>query len=351
MEDKRIEVIIKDTNFQTLGIVDNASSIIWRKKYNETGQFEIKIMANLDNARLLQKNYYVFREDDDSVGIIEDINYTEDEENGDFLLVAGRFAEKILGQRVVWAQTNLYGTAEIGIRNLILDNIINPLLPERKIDIIALGQLKQFTERINSQVTGANIEEYIKEVCKTFGYGYRLLFYNNKFYFELYKGVNRSYSQTENTYVVFNKKLDNIITSEYNEVNSTVKNVALVAGEGEGVSRKTFVVGNAEGINRKEIFVDAKDVSSNEGELTDGEYYPLLEQRGSEKLSEHTTTQSFDSEINLGNYQYGKNKDFYLGDIVTEENEELGIYLNARIIEVIEAYDENGYSIIPTFGS
>lgn len=351
MEDKRIEVIIKDTNFQALGIIDNASSIIWRKKYYETGQFEIEIMANLDNAKLLKKDYYVFREDDDSVGIIEDIKYTEDDENGDFIIAAGRFAEKILGQRIVWAQTNLYGTAEVGIRNLLLDNIINPLLPERKIDIIALGQMKQFPERINAQVTGANIEEYIQEVCKTFGYGYRLLFYNNKFFFELYKGVNRSYSQTENTYVVFNKDFDNIIKSEYNEVNSTVRNVAMVAGEGEGLSRKTYVVGTYRGIDRKEIYVDAKDISSNEGELTSEEYYPLLIQRGYEKLSEHTTTQSFDSEINLGNYQYGKNKDFYLGDIVTEENEELGLYLNARIVEVVEAYNENGYSIIPTFGS
>lgn len=43
------------------------------------------------------------------------------------------------------------------------------------------------------------------------------------------------------------------------------RNVALVAGEGEGLDRKTIPVGAAEGMERYELYVDARDVSSNEG--------------------------------------------------------------------------------------
>lgn len=37
-----------------------------------------------------------------------------------------------------------------------------------------------------------------------------------------------------------------------------------------------------------------------------------------------------------------------LGDIVTVQNE-YGITMNARITEVIETFDENGYSVSPKF--
>lgn len=346
--DKRIELLILDQNFEALGLVDNADSIIWNKRYYETGVFEIYINANLKNALLLQENNYVVREDDDSVGIIENIEYTETEEDGEFLTITGRFSESILGRRIVWKQTNLYGTAEIGLRNLLLDNVITPQDQSRRIEIIELGKLKGFLDRLEAQVTGADLELYIQEVCKNLNIGYRFIYQNKKFYFELYKGIDRSYNQTANPYVVFSKNYDNLLASEYRKHTSNFKNVALVAGEGEGVERKTAVVGNISGLARKEIFIDAKDISSNDGEIIDTEYIPLLTARGNEKIAEFSITNEFDGTVDIKNYKY--KEDYELGDIVTIENELINIYMNARIIEITEVYDENGYEITPRFG-
>lgn len=348
MEDKRIELIVLNQNFERLGLIDNADSIIWNKRYYETGEFEIYINASLKNATLLQEDFYVIREDDDSVGIIEDIEYSETEEDGEFLTITGKFAESLLGRRIVWKQTNLFGTAEVGLRNLVIDNFILPTDDSRKITIIELGALKGFTDRLEAQVTGTNIELYIQEVCKNLGMGYRLKYINKKFYFELYKGVDRSYNQTANPYVVFNKNFDNLLSSYYKKTTSKYKNVALVAGEGEGILRKNSVVGTATGLARKEVFVDAKDVSSNDGEINTTEYTNLLQARGKEKLTEHIITNEFDGSIDIKNYKY--KKDYDLGDIVTVENEEISLYMNARIIEITEVYDETGYEISPKFG-
>ena len=127
------------------------------------------------------------------------------------------------------------------------------------------------------------------------------------------------------------------------------KNFAVVAGEGEGTARRTRAVGNTRGLDRKELFVDARDLSSNDGEITDDEYNKSLDERGGEKLAEVKPIVKFEGEVLLdGNYVY--KQDFNLGDVVTVENKKYGVFINTRIIEILESEDENGYVITPTFG-
>jgi hypothetical protein len=127
------------------------------------------------------------------------------------------------------------------------------------------------------------------------------------------------------------------------------KNVTLVAGEGEGISRKTAVVGSGSGLNRRELFTDARDISSDteSGTLSDVEYYALLNKRGSEALSERIIVTAFDGEVEATRlYKYGR--DFFIGDIVQIINE-YGHEGSAYISELIFSQNENGISIYPTF--
>lgn len=88
-----------------------------------------------------------------------------------------------------------------------------------------------------------------------------------------------------------------------------MKNVTLVAGEGEGAARKTSIVGTASGLERRELFTDARDISSDVGEgktLTSAEYTEQLNQRGTEKLSEYKTVTSFEGEVEATRmFKYG----------------------------------------------
>ncbi len=100
----------------------------------------------------------------------------------------------------------------------------------------------------------------------------------NKFAFSLYAGVDRSYEQTENPYVVFSPNFENIINSNYYSSRASFRNVTLVAGEGEGAARRTAIVGSASGLGRRELFTDARDISSDteDGTLSDAEYMAQL---------------------------------------------------------------------------
>lgn len=143
------------------------------------------------------------------------------------------------------------------------------------------------------------------------------------------------------------------VTSSYTYEN--YKNVALIAGEGEGNERKTDTVElpipdiKKTGLMRREIFVDAKDISSktDNGDLSIDEYKTLLRQRGFEKLIEKLPISLFSTDPIIG-IQYELGVDYDLGDIVEMEASKDTIK-NCRITEITISSDSNGYTVYPYF--
>ena len=98
------------------------------------------------------------------------------------------------------------------------------------------------------------------------------------------------------------------------------------------------------------IIADLESDSPNDGDsviLRDVVYSIYLLNRGYEKLAEFGSTKSFDGSIEP-NITFKYKKDYFLGDEVTVENE-YGISVKARITEVVEVDDDNGYSVEPKF--
>jgi hypothetical protein len=338
--------IIMNENFERLGMIKRYTSFLWHKCYYKCGDFEITMSTAEHNYDLIQVGRYVARDDDDRIGVIEKVVVTFDIDTGETATISGRFIEKILGQRIVWDQTSVNGTVENGIYAILYANIINPSDADRKIDSFELKAPKHFADRLEAQYTGTNILSLTEEVCQALSIGFKVALQNGKLVFELYKGTDRSYGQKDNTWVVFSDVNGIMTDMSYRYAIDGETNVARVAGEGEGKDRKVSTVGSSSGLERKELFVDAKDIQSNGGEITDAEYINLLNQRGAEKLT--MPVQEVDSAVRLTN-KYVYKKDFDLGDIVSIENTEWGISMNKRIVEVLES-QELGYSVIVTFG-
>lgn len=86
---------------------------------------------------------------------------------------------------------------------------------------------------------------------------------------------------------------------------------------------------------------------SDEVKLRDVVYSVYLLTRGYEKLAEFGAVTSFEGTVEP-NTTFVYNKDYFLGDLVTIQNE-FGITVQARITEVIEVDDDNGSSVEPKF--
>lgn len=342
-----MDLYVRNRSFELIGVIDYAESVIWTNRYNEAGDFEIYIRADNKVISVLAIGNYLTRPDNDMVGIIEKVELTTDSENGNYYTVTGRDAKSLLGRRVIWQQTILSGNAEDAIRQLITENLINPTKETRKIPNFILGDKANFTDTINRQFTGDNLLEAITSICESLNYGFKVVLEDGNFVFTLYKGTDRSNAQDTVPQVTFSPTFDNITNSTYSWDETSYKNVALVAGEGEGLARRMQAVGDSSGLDRYETFVDARDISSNDGEVSTEDYTAQLVQRGSESLAETVVVESFEGEV-ITNNQYILNQDFFLGDVVTVENE-FGIRGDVRIVEIIESEDIEGYKIIPTF--
>lgn len=343
-----MDLFVLGEDFQPIAVVDDFQSLIWAKRYYDFGDCEVYIRASTDYINLFRNGRYLMRNDDDMICRIVKTELNTDAEEGDFIIVTGWDCRYILSQRIVWFQTNFNGTVEDYIRRLVNDNIVNPSTSYRRIPNFILGPRLGLTDRIEQQVTYEPLDEKIIEICKAYGYGTRVTFNeDNQFVFEVYTGTDRSYEQDVNDYVVFSREFDNIVSSKYIDDRSNFKNAVLVAGEGEGVNRQRYSYGTASGVDRYETFVDADNLSS---EVEEGEtinYTEMMRAKAIEALGEYGTVVSFEGEVEP-NYSYKYGTDYGLGDIVQVEND-YQIYASARITEVLETFDENGYSVIPTF--
>ena len=370
---------ILDTTKTKIGIIDTAQSIIWHSVYFGVGDFEIYVEATANNIELLQIGNYVAREDTNDVGIIESINVDFDLQNGYMITASGRFLKSILDRRLIYklsgntnTPTILSGLVEVAARKLVQDNAINCTFDSRRnISGLALGQLKGFNKQIvdingnpsQIQVSYQNLLEYTDELLKDYGYAAKVTINdsNKNFLYTVYTGTDRSVDNTGGYQpIIISTDYDNLNSSAYSFDVASLKNAVLIGGAGEDLDRfYSLLTGGLTGLQLREVFLDASSInrtykeegSDTEQEYTTAEYTALLNQEGKVALNETIAVENFNGDINVSFGIYQFNRDYFLGDIVTIQDNKINKYVNNRITEATEVQDENGYTVDVVFGT
>ena len=361
-----VNISVLDSDLGCIGIIDKCSSFIWTDRYNDAGDFELCLPVTAKYAQSIKEDMFLSIPSSNRTMIVESIKIITDSEEGNTYNITGRSLESILDRRIVWKQTQVSGSVQNAIHLLIDDAIINPTDARRQIPNF------RFIENDDPDVTSVNysqIAQYkgdslfdiIKKVCQAFHLGFKIELNNGYLDFELIAGTNRSYSQITNPYVVFSPNNDNLLNSNFLTSVKNYKNVLRIAGEGEGATQ-TFITHYLEfddnnaseivGLSRREIYIDCHDVSS----VTSGntvmdveQYTNTLVQKGVEKLTELVPETEFEGEIDATvNYIY--NVDYYVGDICEIQNE-FGMRDEVRVAEVVQTWEADGYTCIPTLSS
>lgn len=366
-------VEIRNENTEVVGIIDVAKSIIWRSSYFGVGDFEIYAPAHGDALGLLRIGYYVTRPDNAEVGIIESIEIANDIRDGLMIAAKGRFAKSILDRRLIYnlsgatnTATILRGNVEAAVRGVVSSNAIACAFDTRRnIPRLELGTLAAIQKIIvdsdgkatEKQVSFGNLLEYTDSLLEEYGMAATVKLNAGKLQYVVYQGADRSTGNTAgNMPIVFSQEYDNLTGSDYLYNAATEKNVALIGGEGEGIERfYSLLAGQQTGLSRREMWVDAqsisktyKDASDAEQTYTDAEYKAMLDAEGKQLLAPLVATEAFSGTIDItnGNWVYGR--DFALGDLVTVQDNGIGIYATARVSEITEVQDENGYTVAAT---
>lgn len=355
-------IYVLNQNLELQGVIDEYESVIWRPAYCEIGNFEIYMSASDKAIALLRPNWYVVRSTDISVVngvtvykkvmVIKNIQLTTDVEDGNYLCVTGRELKFLLHQRIVWGRYIIRDSVEYALRRLIGANAVEPVEPTRTIPNMQFADPKGYPEQIEIQVSNKQLDEAVIDICKTYGYGWDIYIKGGKLTVDIYKGVDHSYSQTKNAYVIFSDNFDNLFETEYLYESENYANMTLVGGEGEGNDRiYSYVNNDVSGLERYETFTDARDISQNldseDEAISYEDYLLLLDERGKENLSDKTITEGFNGEV-ISDMTFKYGVDFFIGDIVTVINE-YGIEKNVRVLSAIESEGEDGVKLLPQF--
>ena len=349
-----MNLYVLDEQFNPIKLIEEYESLIWATRYKTCGDFELYLtITSPEVLNYFKRGYYIARSDVDSLMIIEQLTTETDTDDENHLSITGRSLESIPERRIVWGSKSITGNLQDGIISLFNDNLINPSDPNRKINnykFIVSDDPNIISMTMDAQYTGDDLYSILTNVCEERNMGFKtILNSDNEFVTSLYCGKDRTLDQLVYPAVVFSPMYENLDTSSFVQNSKGYKNVTLIGGEGDAGNRKYVPYGEEHGLNRREVYTDASGTTSNVNNrrLTDEEYTALLIQKGKEKLAESPDIEAFEGTVlPTASYEFGK--DYYLGDLVTVINE-YGITANARVIEAVESFDSNGYSLIPTF--
>ena len=341
-----MDLLFLDKEYKICNVVDSYKNLAWNRKYFDVGNFSIELEFDIYKQIKENNATYIYCNEFREIAKIETLEYNSKSEESTVVLT-GRFLENILENRVIPTTKTYKGTTEEIARNLVNDYCIknNPILN------LKLGEYKGLGSTQVYQNTGDDIKKAIHELFKPEGLTYSIdyVFDTNELIFNVWQGTDRTEKQSENSWATFSKNFENIQSDKYSINETQYKNYAYVAGQDKGENRIVVEINKMKaGEERKELYIDARDLQQ-EDNMTVDEYKETLKQRGLEKLQENNRVEvtEFEADSN-SNLEY--KKDYDLGDIVTYKNDDLGLYVENRIVEISEVFDGQDKSIEIVFG-
>lgn len=263
-----------DGNVHNVAVIDSAVSVIWVRRYDTPGEFEIETPATGELWRVLTSflgELFVLREDSDVPMYIERIRMTEGA-GGDTILINGRTADAVMDSRVIGYQTDFTKTVRMpyaqALRKLVFDNLINPPThtdyrqdPEtRVLRPFAFDGTPLTGGLLVRNYRGENLLEAVDGLLSETGFGLQCRNIGGTFTFELLNGQDRPH-------VVFSANNENLLRCEYDIdlrekcnvvfVNATgAENTAKSDGSNPYTTTQQAAIVGASNYHRRESSID-----------------------------------------------------------------------------------------------
>lgn len=340
---KTISLNVYDRDLNFLGVIDSYSSLRWRRKYFETGEFELNLNPTSNNYKLLNYDNILIRSDlseNEEFGIIEDWKFVDDGKKVS-ITVYGRFGLSLLERRIIKNRINFSGSYINGFKKL-----LSTMRPFSLLDVVDSDIL---SDNVDYQCTYKNVYTFHEKLSRASGIGGKIIadLKNKRYKYINYIGLDRTEEQKNNTRYEFSEDKSNLDKTEYTYSRKNLINDVLVGGVGEDTNRilrnVTKIDLNTHDFDIREAFVDAKSESNTD--LSINQYNAILDAIGHQNLAE--PIESFEATVNALDYR----KRWNLGDIVNIKKESWNQSKRQRITEVEEIIERGKHDVIPVYGT
>lgn len=366
------------SSFELVAEIDNYEYLTFSRRWHTVGEFELRINRyKKDTDKLVKNNIILIGNQNHKVFIIKhrEIGLDEKGKQSEQWVIKGYSLQGILNQRITvppstTAYDNKSGRAETVMKHYVNNHVINPVDASRKIDQVSMNVDVGRGSSVSWQSRYKNLAEELAEISLVTGLGWLVYldYKQRKWVFDVVEGRDLTANNGNNPPVIFSPDFDSIKNQSFADSDFNYKNYGYVGGQGEGAERYIVTIGNSTGLDRIETFIDARDIEDNS----------QLPIRGQQKMKEFETELYLEAEILtpikrieyehehhfLSRYQtvnkstrkevlYGSfiyEEDYDLGDIVTIQNRRWGVTRDARITQLKEIYEPNGFKLEAVFG-
>ena len=332
----QVEIRVYNPSLELQGVIDEFSSLIWIRRYQMPGEFELKTPYASESKNLLIPENIIQRYDGEATleaGVIENIVMTSNE-----ITIKGRFLESYLDRRLIKDTTYFSGNAEDSMRSIITNMASIPLLE--------LGTDHGLTETLEFQATYKSVLNIIQKVCKATTLGFRIRpdFSLRKLYFEVYKGADLTAYTSQR--VIFSEKYDNLLKEQYTYDSTNYKTKAFATQVINDV-RVAYSVGSGTGLDLREVYVPT--TVDTDGRTT-AEIKASMQSQGRRTLESKIISESF-SFVTDAESPFKYRYDYDIGDQVYVKHSGMNIDLSLRVAEIEEDHGSGGREIYLICGS
>ena len=314
-------------------IIDYAESIIFSKNLYDIGTFEVKIPIINSNINDIDVGFFIKAVYSNSdYYIIREIEKVFSNTDGNYIYLRGEELKSLLSYRIIVGQKNLNDTVEnncTNIANYVNDNYAF-FYPIRIVS-------STHTTTYQLQFDFENVYTAIKTITDTAGFYFDLQFDEDLQRYELLVFGKQDYTDT-----IFSQSFNNMLSFSEKIDNYNVCNIPVVVGEGSGNSKRYQIVGSIP-LQSNDIYckVDATEISSNSGVISQQEYDNFLINQGIAYKNANKQASTYETQVDTHLYKY-KN-DFVIGGVVTIINPDTKDRLHALITEITQKWDIDGY--------
>ena len=360
-----INIMALDREFNLVALL-NYSNLQWSRKYHESGTFSIRISPEQYDSSFK----YIYTNERPETGKIVQVNYVQND-NQSYIQLSGYFLENELNRMVVYTpgEGNIVDGPEwlgkIGPAEDVAFDYFNAF-SQIKFNVdnatttfnlgIASGTNTHRGVQAQHYRDNSYLGSKIYHILKPSGMTYRVRydFEENKQYFEVWSGLNRTSEQMVNNPIVFSTQYYNLKNPNVLLDNSTYKSGCIVTvnkNENDEASvAYTRALLDLDQLHEDNAFLSLQSSLSVDDFDNSNDYYQALDNEGRlEKNTKWLRTMNIEFDASAGSYEYMQ--DFDIGDVCDLEIYEIGISAEARLIGCYEVIKDNDWSLTLEFGT
>lgn len=344
-------------------IIKSAEEFSYTEDWYYPDVWELKLSSVKPGADVIELLGHIGWTDSNGVthvGIIEKIEQPRSRDSQQWT-ISGRGSLALFARRRCieeWATVATDGydvqsdvAYETALRHYVTQEVISPSVAGRVISGVSLNVedllrgLDYNGDKCEKRVRGEPLLDVLTDLCQTSTLGCDLVWTGatatptNKYTwrFDVYAGTDRRNS------VKLSVNFSNVLSYRYAESCLNLATVEYVAGEGDGDTRPlTEVYQTATtGKDRFEDFIDAQDCTSED----------LRAERGLEMLSQKVNEKTFEFDYNPNSQNAVYGVDFFVGDIITVSDPDLGVTMIDRVVTATTTYSSDGKTITIGMGT